>query len=305
MIVCQSLTKRYGSLRALDSLDLEITGGDPVGLVGANGAGKSTLFATLCGFIKPTAGEVSIFDQPVDSPTLKGKIGILPQDVNMFRNLSVFKQLCHFARLQGYRRQEAINESNRVLSLIDIKQLAKQYPETLSFGQRKKVMLAQALIGNPDLILLDEPTSGLDPVAVNDIHKLFGEIGRQAQLIISSHNLAEIEDICQQIIVLNKGKLVKTSSINELKHANQCFSVTLDRPANSVIEHLQGLENVEQVLLNDADNKLLQIYFNGNNANKIQIAIINKLNDNQFNVVEISRGATLADEVSELLRSSN
>ena len=174
MIVCQSLTKRYGSLHALDSLDLEISGNEPVGLVGANGAGKSTLFAILCGFVKPTAGKISIFDKPVDSIQLKGKISILPQDVNMFRNLSVYQQLCHFARLQGFDKHAAKQESERVLSLIDIRQLGKQYPETLSFGQRKKVMLAQALIGNPELILLDEPTSGL------------GELGRELCLLCCS-----------------------------------------------------------------------------------------------------------------------
>lgn len=306
MIVCQSLTKRYGSLCALDSITLDITGNEPVGLVGANGAGKSTLFAILCGFIKPTSGEVTIFDEPVDSSQLKGKISILPQDVNMFRNLSVYQQLCHFSRLQGYSLKQAKIEAERVLTLIDIRQLGKQYPETLSFGQRKKVMLAQALIGNPDLILLDEPTSGLDPVAVNDIHKIFGEIANNSRLIISSHNLAEIEDICQQIIVLNKGKLIKTSNINELKQSNQCFRVRLDAPVDGDIANIfLEINEIEKVEITDTDKRALQIYFAGDEANEIQIQIINVLHANQLNMIEISRGATLADEVSELLRSSN
>ncbi len=306
MITCHSLSKHYGSLKALDELDLELIGNEPTGLVGANGAGKSTLFALLCGFTRPTKGDIKIFGKSAHSENLKGRISILPQDINMFRSISVFHQLCHFARLQGFSRASARTETERVLSLINIMPLAIQYPETLSFGQRKKVMLAQALIGKPELIMLDEPTSGLDPVAVNDIHLLLKQLAADHRLMISSHNLGEIEGICQQIVVLNRGKLVKTTSVGELKRVSQCFRIFLEQNAPSNINDIfKQINNIERIEVDIKDSRKIQIFCKDSDANTIQIQLMNALHQQQISIAEFSKGTALADEISELLRNDN
>ncbi len=306
MITCHSLSKHYGSLKALDGLDLELTGNEPTGLVGANGAGKSTLFALLCGFTRPTKGDIKIFGKSAHSENLKGRISILPQDINMFRSISVFHQLCHFARLQGFSRASARTETERVLSLINIMPLAIQYPETLSFGQRKKVMLAQALIGKPELIMLDEPTSGLDPVAVNDIHLLLKQLAVDHRLMISSHNLGEIEGICQQIVVLNRGKLIKTTSVGELKRVSQCFRICLEQNAPSNINDIfKQINNIERIEVDIKDSRKIQIFCKDSDANTIQIQLMNALHQQQISIAEFSKGTALADEISELLRNDN
>jgi len=194
-IQCQGLGKHFGSVQALRALDMDIDLSEPTGLVGANGAGKSTLFAILCGFIRPSAGAVQVMGMDVQQPGLKGKLSILPQDTNMYKGISVHAQLCHYARLQGLNGCQARQEVEVTLERMDALSLARQYPETLSFGQRKKVLLAQALIGSPRIILLDEPTSGLDPVVTREVHKLLQQLAQEYSLFISSHNIDEIEGI--------------------------------------------------------------------------------------------------------------
>ncbi len=206
----------------------------------------------------------------------------------------------------GFSRASARTETERVLSLINIMPLAIQYPETLSFGQRKKVMLAQALIGKPELIMLDEPTSGLDPVAVNDIHLLLKQLAADHRLMISSHNLGEIEGICQQIVVLNRGKLVKTTSVGELKRVSQCFRICLEQNARSNINDIfKQINNIERIEVDIKDSRKIQIFCKDSDANTIQIQLMNALHQQQISIAEFSKGTALADEISELLRSDN
>ena len=168
IIECRNLTRTFGSIRALDDLSITIPAQASVGLVGPNGAGKTTLFAILCGFLHPGKGSITVLGHKPDSARLKGHIGILPQDIPLMRGISVHAQLFLFARLQNFNKITARQEIDKIIQLVNIGSLIKQFPETLSYGQRKRITLAQALIGKPDLILLDEPTSGLDPVAAND-----------------------------------------------------------------------------------------------------------------------------------------
>lgn len=302
-ISCKSVSKRYGGIRALDGLDLELDMTEPTGLVGANGAGKSTLFSLLCGFIKPSSGAVQVMGCHPAAAALKGNISILPQDTAMYRNISVMAQLTHFARLQGFSRTAARKEVERVLGLILATELGRQFPETLSFGQRKKVMLAQALIGQPRLILLDEPTSGLDPVATREIHKLLVQLATEHSLMISSHNLGEIEGICRQIVVINRGKLVKTGTINEIKGVSRCFRLKLDKtPTLDLCALLATVKDVARVEAEGKNTRLFQVYYNEGSARSVQMAVLSKLHEQNIEIVEFSQGAALADEISNLLR---
>ena len=303
LISCQNLTKNYSGVRALDQFSLEIDVKEATGLVGANGAGKSTLFSILCGFLRPSAGKVDIMGHAPSASSLKGKISILPQDTAMYRNISVNAQLEHYARLQGFDKQAARRETRRVLDRVTATAQGPQYPETLSFGQRKKVMLAQALIGKPELILLDEPTSGLDPVATRAIHQLLEELASDYSVIISSHNLAEIEGICRQIVVINRGKLVKSGSIADIKRVSQCFRLTLTRqPDTDLVALLATIPAVSRVEAEGKDGRCYQVYYEKGKAHDVQIAILSELSQVDIEIAEISQGSALADEISNLLQ---
>jgi ABC-2 type transport system ATP-binding protein len=305
-IQCESLTKRYQGIRALDSLDLELDIDQPIGIVGPNGAGKSTLFAILCGFIKPTAGKVRIMGMTPDSASVKGKLSLLPQDTMMFKGIDVMTQLKHYARLQNLSRQDAVKEVEHVLSLVQATDFAKQLPETLSFGQRKRVMLAQSLIGKPELILMDEPTSGLDPVAATEVRRILRQLGNEYSVVISSHNLTEIEDICSDIAILNKGKLISHTSLFELTRSSQCFSLRLENPsADHLPELLKEISEISKIESDENDMKSYLIYYEGDSAEQLQIKILSKLGEKGIAVSELKKGKALADEISEIIKNNN
>ncbi len=305
-IKCESLCKRYQGIKALDNLDLSLTINQPTGIVGPNGAGKSTLFAILCGFIKPSSGKVSVLDNCPDSSINKGKISLLPQDTSMFRAIDVNSQLKHYARLQGLGKKETALEVDRVLGLVNAKDFSKQYPETLSFGQRKRVMLAQSLIGKPNLILMDEPTSGLDPVAATEVRGILRQLGTEYSVVISSHNLTEIEDICNDIVILNKGKLVTHNKLSELTQSSQCFSLRLEQPVETGInEFLINIQGINKIEKDNSDAKSYLIHYHDIPAEQLQIRILSQLSEQNISVAELKKGKALADEISEIIKSNN
>lgn len=305
-IQCQSLTKRFQGIKALDGLDLELDITQPTGIVGPNGAGKSTLFAILCGFIRPSSGKVHILGCTPDSSSIKGKLSLLPQDTSMFKGIDVLTQLKHYARLQNFNRHDAKKEVDHVLSLVQATGFAKLMPETLSFGQRKRIMLAQSLIGKPELILMDEPTSGLDPVAATEVRHLLRELGNEYSVIISSHNLSEIEDICSDIAILNKGKLVTHSSLSELKRSGQCFSLRLEVPSDiHLSELLNEISEIGKIENDNKDMKSWIIHYETGSAEQLQIKILSKLGETGIAISEFKKGKALADEISEIIKSDN
>lgn len=305
-IKCESLTKRFRGIKALNGLDLELEITQPTGIVGPNGAGKSTLFAILCGFISPTSGKVRVLDQAPDSSFIKGKLSLLPQDTSMFKGVDVLTQLKHYARLQNFNRHDAKKEVDHVLSLVQAAGFANQFPETLSFGQRKRIMLAQSLIGKPELILMDEPTSGLDPVAATEVRNLLRDLGNEYSVIISSHNLSEIEDICSDIAIMNKGKLVIHSSLSELKRSGQCFSLMLEAPSDvhlgDLLKEISGIGKIEN---DNKDMKSWIIHYESGSAEQLQIKILSKLGETGIAISELKKGKALADEISEIIKSDN
>lgn len=302
ILECINLCKSFGGLKALQDINLRIETPTSVGLVGPNGAGKTTLFSLFCGFLRPTSGTLNILLFSPDSTSIKGKIGILPQDIPMLRGIAVLEQLTLFAKLQGYRKHNAKQEIERIINLVNIEALIKQFPETLSYGQRKKVALAQALIGKPEIILLDEPTSGLDPVAANDVRSIIQQTRGNHTYVISSHNLEEIKNVCDEIIIIDKGKLVRHCPINELIDRNNVFTLLLDQiPADSLIQSLKSISSINRIESDTKNTKRISIYFNDQNPDQFQYKILECLQKNGTGIVEFSRGSAFADRVVELV----
>ena len=213
LIECQQVSKHYGDKLALDKVSLSLSAGAPIGLVGPNGAGKTTLFSLLCGYILPSEGDIRIMGHKAGSSELLGLVSALPQDAALDPNLTVLEQLSFFARLQGMPKMAAKEEALRVLALVDLSSSAKLKPKSLSHGMGKRVAIAQALIGEPKLVLLDEPTAGLDPVNARLIRQIVKSQSINTQFVISSHNLEELEKLCDQIVYLEQGRLAQSVSL--------------------------------------------------------------------------------------------
>ncbi|WP_372871674.1 ABC transporter ATP-binding protein [Shewanella sp.] len=213
LIVTDKLTKHYGSKTALDAVTLEVSAGAPVALVGPNGAGKTTLMSLMCGYIQPDAGSIHILGLPPGHRGLLGRVSALPQDALLDPNFTVGQQLSFFAKLQGFSAKSAKMETQRVLELVQLVEASNHKPTALSHGMGKRVAIAQALIGSPELVLLDEPTAGLDPANARGIRELIAHAGDKTTFLISSHNLEELERLCDTVLYLDKGKLSQSLSI--------------------------------------------------------------------------------------------
>lgn len=202
-----NVRKSYGRTRALDGLTFRVPTGSMCGLVGPNGAGKSTAFALAGGLMPTDSGVVRVLGhRGYDVRAHRTRVGIMPQDADLNPYTPVAKLLTYYARLQGMSVAEAKKDASRVLEWVELQDRASWRIRQLSHGMRRRVCLAQALLGSPELIILDEPLSGLDPKLAYEIKSLFKELGAKSTMLISSHVLADLEMICDEVVFMLDGK---------------------------------------------------------------------------------------------------
>lgn len=259
LIECRSLSKTYGNKNALKAISFEIQAGQPIALVGPNGAGKSTLFGILAGYMPATAGDAKILGHNVGSPELIGRIGALPQDALFDPNLTIQQQLSFLARLQGFGRSDSLKEAARVLELMQLSDTAKEKITALSHGMKKRVAIAQALMGEPELVLLDEPTAGLDPENARNIRQQVMALSGETTFVISSHNLEELERLCTQVLHLDQGELKAQKFIGQQAEQQSMAYLTLRLMAkNTAIESaIKQLPAVTQVDCKQGDELII------------------------------------------------
>ncbi len=302
VIQTKGLGRRFGAVVALDNVDLAIPDGQIVGLVGPNGAGKTTLFSIVCGFLKPGSGTVNVLGQPPLSPELQGRVSILPQDAPLQRGVSIKSQFAFFARLQGFSAQEAEREAERVLKDVDLLDKANDGPDTLSHGMRKRAALAQAFIGSPELILLDEPTAGLDPVTTHKVRDLVKREAKGRTIVISSHNLSELQEVCDSVAILNKGKLVDFRPVSEIVDRSKTMIIRLEEtPSDDLVTAANELPGVVSVEAGDAQTPRLLILVDAAiDEGEVDLAILGLLKQRGVRYREIRRGESLEEKVVEI-----
>jgi ABC-2 type transport system ATP-binding protein len=243
-IECQGLTKRFGRTVALDNVTLSLPAGEPIALIGPNGAGKTTFLSLLCGFIKPTSGNVEILGESPGARALSGRVSALPQDALLDPRISVGRQLRLFAKLQGMKNRQACEEVERVLHLVDLQDSIDTKSSDLSHGMRKRIAIAQALLGTPQLVLLDEPTAGIDPPNAKIIRDLIREQSGHTTFVVSSHNLDELERLCGTVVYLEKGKLI---SVGPVTDDTQDDYITVRMGTVVAPEFVQAMESLAHV----------------------------------------------------------
>ena len=218
----RKITKRFGAKIAVDDVTLQIRAGSVFGLIGPNGAGKTTTFSMLSGFLRPTSGSLEVLGyDPQQTDQLRSRVGVLPQDAILPAIEKVGEFLTTLARLQMVPASEAESIARSVLDEVDGRDWWKVKCGALSHGMAKRVQLAQALLGNPDVVLLDEPTAGLDPRSAYEVRQLIKKRKGRCTLIVSSHNLQELEEICDAAAILDRGRLIASGSMNELTASTQ------------------------------------------------------------------------------------
>ena len=219
MITVNGLTKRYARNTAVDDISFEVQKGQIVGFLGPNGAGKTTTMRILTCFLPPTAGTANVagFDVLEHPLEVKKRIGYLPETPPLYVDMSTIEYLKFVGRLKGLSKAELPTRLDYVLQRCSIGDVRHKLLAKLSKGYRQRVGLAQAIIHNPDVLILDEPTSGLDPKQINETRELIRSLAGDHTIVLSTHILPEVEQICQQVIIINRGKLVATDSVQNLQ----------------------------------------------------------------------------------------
>lgn len=241
IVIAQGLIKEYNSLRAVDGIDFVIKKGECFGFLGPNGAGKTTVMRMIYCFMPPTGGSLRVFGLDVTkAPSeIKSRTGVMPQDNNLDPDLSVIENLIVYARYFGINKKEALRRAERLLSFVGLSDKAKTNVEKLSGGMKRRLVLARALLNEPELLILDEPTTGLDPLSRRQVWEMIKtEQEKQMTLILTTHYMEEAERLCNRVAIMDSGRIVATGSPQELmnKYGGNLEEVYLKLTGKRLIE---------------------------------------------------------------------
>ena len=281
MIEVKNITKKYGSFTAVDNISFKIEEGEIIGLLGPNGAGKSTTMNMITGYIEPTEGEIKVegYDISKKPKKAKAQIGYMPEGVPLYSDLTVKEFVTYMAELKKVDRKTRKEKVEKIIEQTGLKDVEKKLTRNLSRGYKQRVSMAGALVGEPKILILDEPTVGLDPKQITEIRSLIKELGKTHTIILSSHILSEVSQICNKVIIINKGKIVAIDTPENLEkkvESNNTTYVTVEDTENKIEtmkEKIQEIKDIklikenedgtkEYVLESDKDVDLRKIVFN-------------------------------------------
>jgi lipooligosaccharide transport system ATP-binding protein len=224
IVEAEGLVKDYNSLRAVDGISFSIERGECFGFLGPNGAGKTTVMRILYCFIKPGAGAVTVLGTNVldDPSSIKSRIGVMPQDDNLDVDLNVLENLIVYARYFDIPKPQAATRAWELLDYVGLREKSKVNVRSLSGGMKRSLLLARALINDPEVLILDEPTTGLDPFTRRSVWKQLEELkARKTTLILTTHYMEEADRICDRVAIMDTGKIVAVESPARLKEMHQ------------------------------------------------------------------------------------
>ena len=247
MIEVSHLTKTYGRHLAVDDVSFAVEDGQICGLLGPNGAGKSTIMNILTGYLSATGGLVTVAGHPLpeEADAAKACVGYLPEQPPLYPEMTVQEYLDFAAELKGVKKAQRREQVQQAARRTGLDQVMPRLIRSLSKGYRQRVGIAQALLGSPKLIILDEPTVGLDPAQVVEIRMLIRELGKAHTVILSSHILSEVQTVCQQVLILSKGKLAASGTLEELTAGDRSLEEVFMELTGGNTEEKTGEEEAE------------------------------------------------------------
>lgn len=294
MIEVRDLTKRYGPNTAVDHISFDIEPGRIYGLLGPNGAGKSTTMNMITGCLAASEGTVringyDIFEQPLEA---KRCIGYLPEIPPLYPDMTPYEYLMFVAEAKGVEYEATFRQVREVMELTELEDVRDRLIRNLSKGYRQRVGIAQAMLGNPDIIILDEPTVGLDPKQIIEIRDLIRMLGENKTVILSSHILAEVAAVCENVIIISHGKIVANDT---LEHLNSLVSpldslhISVRGDADAILAVLDSIEGIETIEALSSSEEGVHDY-------RLQITRDSDLRDTLFFAMAEKRCAVIAME---------
>ena len=304
MIEIKNLTKRYGQIKAVNDISLTIKKGEILGFLGPNGAGKSTTMNILTGYLAPTSGTVTIngFDI-MDSPQeAKKLIGYLPELPPLYQDMTVNEYLKFISELKSVPYKKRKSQLDEILYLVKLGDMQNRLIKNLSKGYKQRVGVAQALVGNPQVLVLDEPTVGLDPKQIIEIRKLIGALKHEHTIILSTHILQEVNAVCSSVAVINKGKLAATGSVSDFTAAEgtvnkfilSVVGASAKTEAQKTIESVDGVRRVDFIRM-DKDAYIFNV--ESERKTDVRRGVFNALSNANMAIIELKPVGRTLEEI--------
>lgn len=308
MIEVKHVTKKYGNFIAVDDINFTINNDEVVGFLGPNGAGKSTTMNMITGYIEPTSGKIIVNDYDVskDPKKVKRQIGYMPESTPLYNDLTVREFVNYMADLKYVKRKEKKEKVDKVLQDVGLTSVQKKLIRNLSRGYKQRVSMAGALIGDPKVLILDEPTVGLDPKQITEIRDLIRKLGKNHTVILSSHILSEVSQICERVIIINKGKVLAVDTPSNLEEKfedeNRIF-VTVEDEQNKINKIAKKIKNLKSIeFIKDKNDGTKQYELVANKSTDLRKEIFNLFPKNDINILELKKSEiTLEDAFLKLI----
>lgn len=309
MVEIKQLTKFYGRNRAVRGISFEIRDNEILGFLGPNGAGKSTTMNIIAGYLPSTSGTVTVngFDITEQAAEAKKCIGYLPEIPPVYPDMRVEEYLKFCAGIKGIKRADVKRQVESAMERLHITDMRRRLIRNLSKGYKQRVGFAQALLGDPKVLILDEPTVGLDPAQVSEVRSLIRELGKNHAIIFSSHILAEISAVCERVVIINKGEIKAVDTIENLERsmtANTLLNLTAEGERATIMRILKDIRGIKEIQeTGNADGRLsLRITLG---SEEVRNEIMSALVANKCSIVEMSMAKLDLEQVFLKVTSQN
>lgn len=308
MIKVKNVTKKYGSYTAVNNISFEIEEGQIIGLLGPNGAGKSSTMNMITGYIEPTEGQIIVdgYDMDKKSKKAKRQIGYMPEGTPLYMDLTVKEFVQYMGELKKIPKKQLKEQIQKVLKDTFLEDVQNKLIKNLSRGYKQRVSMAGALIGNPKILILDEPTVGLDPKQVTEIRNLIKSLRKEHTVILSSHILSEVSQICEKVIIINKGKIVAIDTPENLEKKvtkNEILLITVEDTENKIETAMKQVEDIKEwKLTKDNEDGTKQYSIEAKENKDLRKQIFETFASQNITIFEMKKSdVTLEDAFIELI----
>lgn len=308
MIEVKNITKKYGNFTAVDNINFKIEEGEIIGLLGPNGAGKSTTMNMITGYIEPTEGEIIVngYDISKKPKKAKAQIGYMPEGVPLYPDLTVKEFVTYMAELKKVDRKTRKEKVEKIIEQTGLKDVEKKLTRNLSRGYKQRVSMAGALVGEPKILILDEPTVGLDPKQITEIRALIKELGKTHTVILSSHILSEVSQICNKVIIINKGKIVAIDTPENLEkkvESNNTTYVTVEDTENKMETIKEKIPEIKEIkLIKENEDGTKQYVLESEKDVDLRKIVFNEFAKENITIFEMKKAdTTLEDAFMKLI----
>lgn len=308
MIEVKNITKKYGNFTAVDNINFKIEEGEIIGLLGPNGAGKSTTMNMITGYIEPTEGEIIVngYDISKKPKKAKAQIGYMPEGVPLYSDLTVKEFVTYMAELKKVDRKTRKEKVEKIIEQTGLKDVEKKLTRNLSRGYKQRVSMAGALVGEPKILILDEPTVGLDPKQITEIRALIKELGKTHTVILSSHILSEVSQICNKVIIINKGKIVAIDTPENLEkkvESNNTTYVTVEDTENKMETIKEKIPEIKEIkLIKENEDGTKQYVLESEKDVDLRKIVFNEFAKENITIFEMKKAdTTLEDAFMKLI----